>query len=109
MFSRERLTSITHFLPELLPICVELALLSMCRAAPTLTHIYGHVAIAGLHRGRRGLVTSHDALLIHDSNIASREYAFHSSAFISSLCPIGIHEFRNKDAVVRQDSEIASI
>ena len=52
---------------------------------------------------------SHNSLFIHDSNIASREYAFHCSAFVASLCPIGIHEFRDEDAVIGQDSEIASI
>ncbi len=102
-FLKETLTSIAHFLPELLPICVELALLTRRRAAPTLTDIHWHITIVGLHRGRRGLVTSQSTLLIYDSNVASREYAFHSSTFVSSFCPVGVHKLSNQDAVVGQD------
>ena len=104
-----RLTSIAHFLPELLPVCIELTLLSRHRAAPTLADIHRHVTIIGLHRGRRGLVASHGTLIIHDSNVAARKYALHPSAFVSSLCPVGIHEFGDEDAVVGQDSEITCI
>ena len=51
----------------------------------------------------------HSSLLINDSDIASREYALHSSTFVAAFCPIRVHELGDKDAVIWKDGEIAGI
>ena len=105
----EKPTGVAHFLPKFLPVGVKFALLSRGRATPALSDIHRHVAIAGLHRWRRGLISAHSTLVVHDCNITSRENPFQAGAFVPSFCPVGIHELGNDDAVVGQNGEITGI
>ena len=54
-------------------------------------------------------MSHHGVLLIHDSHIASREYALHSSTFVTTFRPVCVHELGDKDSVIREDGEIAGI
>ena len=92
-------TSVAHFLPELLPIRTQLALLRRHPTASALTDIQRHITIARLRWWRRPMM-SESTFLFHDSHVASRKDAFQTCALILSLGPIGIHEFCDDDAIV---------
>lgn len=69
------LTSVAHFFPEFLSIRVELALFPRSRAAPTLTDVYRHVAVARRRRWGTWVKSGHSILLVHNSHVTSGKYA----------------------------------
>lgn len=102
-------TSVAHLLPKFLPVGVQPAFLLWCGtgAAAALRHIQRHVAVVGLrlHQRRWWLLL----LVVYNSNVAPRENAFQTGPFIASLGPVGIHELRDEDAILRRDSQITGI
>ncbi len=49
---------------------------------------------------------AHSTLVVYNSHVNPGKYALQSCAFITSFGPIGIHELRDEDAIVREYGKI---